>query len=58
MYFEKMLDLRYENECLNSQNDELKTENRTLKAKLEKAFDFIKKFTINAMNMQEHFCRA
>lgn len=26
-YFEKMLDLRYENECLKRQNEELKTEN-------------------------------
>ena len=57
-YFEKMLDLRYENEYLKRQNEELKTENRTLKAKLEKAYDFMRQFTINGMNMLEHFLRS
>ena len=57
-YFEKMLDLRYENECLKRQNEELKTENRTLKAKLEKAYDFMRQFTINGMNMLEHFLQS
>ena len=57
-YFEKMIDLRYENECLKRQNEELKTENRTLKAKLEKAYDFMRQFTINGMNMLEHFLRS
>ncbi len=57
-YFEKMLDLKYENECLKRQNEELKTENRTLKAKLEKAYDFMRQFTINGMNMLEHFLRS
>ena len=56
-YFEKMLDLRYENECLKRQNEELKIENRTLKAKLEKAYDFMRQFTINGMNMLENFLR-
>lgn len=36
-YFEKMLDLRYENEWLKKNNEKLKAENWTLKAKLEKA---------------------
>ena len=31
-YFEKMLDLKYENECLKRENQELKAENRTHKA--------------------------
>lgn len=57
-YFEKMIDLRYENECLKQQNEELKTENRTLKAKLEKACDFMRQFTISGMNMLEHFLRS
>lgn len=57
-YFEKMIDLRYENECLKQQNEELKTENRTLKAKLEKAYDFMRQFTISGMNMLEHFLRS
>ena len=35
-YFEKMLDLKYENECLKRENAVLKAENWTLKAKLEK----------------------
>ena len=42
VYFEKMMDLRYENECLKRQNEELKTENRSLRVKLEKAYDFMK----------------
>lgn len=47
-------DYRYENECLKRQNEELKTENRTLKAKLEKAYDIMRQFTINGMNMLVH----
>ena len=31
-YFEKMLDLAYENESLKRSNEEMKSENRTLKA--------------------------
>ena len=57
-YFEKMLDLKYENECLRRENQELKAENRTLKAKLENAYDFMRQFTINGMNMLEHFLRS
>ncbi len=57
-YFEKMLNLRYENECLKRENEKLKTENRTLEAKLEKAYDFMRKFTINGMSMLEHFLRS
>lgn len=57
-YFEKMLDLRYENECLKRENQELKAENRSLRAKLEKAYDFMRQFTINGMNMLEHFLRS
>lgn len=56
-YFEKMLDLKYENECLKRENEMLKAKNRTLKAKLEKAYDFMRQFTINGMNMLEHFLR-
>lgn len=57
-YFEKMLDLKYENECLKRENQELKAENRTLKEKLNKAYDFMRQFTINGMNMMEHFLRS
>lgn len=57
-YFEKMLDLKYENECLKRENQELKAENRSLRAKLEKAYDFMRQFTINGMNMLEHFLRS
>ena len=57
-YFEKMLNLKYENECLKRENQELKVENRTLKAKLKKAYDFMRQFTINGMNMLEHFLRS
>ena len=57
-YFEKMLDLKYENECFKQENQELKAENRSLRAKLEKAYDFMRQFTINGMNMLEHFLRS
>jgi len=57
-YFEKMLDLKYENECQKRENQELKVENQTLKAKLEKAYDFMRQFTINGVNMLEQFLRS
>lgn len=57
-YFEKMLDLKYENECLKRENQELKAENRTLKEKINKAYDFMRQFTINGINMLEHFLRS
>ena len=57
-YFEKMLDLKYENECFKQENQELKAENWSLRAKLEKAYDFMRQFTINGMNMLEHFLRS
>ena len=57
-YFEKMLDLKYENECLKQENQELKAENRSLRAKLEKAYDFMRQFTIGGMNMLEKFLRS
>ena len=57
-YFDKMLDLKYENECLKRDNQDLKAENRTLKEKLNKAYEFMKQFTINGINMLEHFLRS
>ena len=57
-YFEKMLNLKYENECLKRENEVLKAENRTLKEKLNKAYEFMRQFTINGMNMLEHFLRS
>lgn len=57
-YFEKMLDLKYENECLKRENQELKTENRILRTKLEKAYDFMRQVTLNGMNILEHFLRS
>lgn len=57
-YFEKMLDLRYENECLKRENQELKTANRILRTKQEKAYDFMRQVTINGMSMLEHFLRS
>ena len=56
-YFDKLLDLKYENECLKRENQELKAENRTLKEKLNKTYEFMKQFTINGINMLEHFLR-
>ena len=56
-YFEKMLNLKFEYECLKRENQELKTENRILRTKLEKAYDFMRQVTINGMNMLEQFLR-
>ena len=49
--FEDMLQLRQENE-------ELKWENHTLKQKLQKAYDFMRQFIINGINMLEHLLRS
>lgn len=57
-YFEKLLDLAYENQNLKSENVALKQENRTLKAKLQQTYDFMKQFTIGGMNMLEKFLRS
>lgn len=40
---------------LKQENTILKDENRTLKKKLQKAYDFMKQFTINGLNMLERF---
>lgn len=53
-----MLDLEYENECLKRENEVLRVENRRLKAKQEKAYDFMRQFAISGMNMMEHFLRS
>lgn len=57
-YFEKMLDLTYENSNLKVENQELKRENTRFREKLQKAYDFKKQFTIGGMNMLEKFLRS
>ena len=49
--FDDMLQLKRENMML-------KAENRTLKEKLQKAYDFMKQFTINGLNMLELFLES
>lgn len=49
--FDDMLWLKRENMIL-------KDENRTLKEKLQKAYDFMKQFTINGLNMLERFLES
>ena len=49
--FDDMLRLKRENMIL-------KDENKTLKEKLQKAYDFMKQFTINGLNMLEHFLES
>ena len=49
--FDDMLQLKRENMML-------KDENRTLKEKLQKAYDFMKQFTINGLNMLERFLES
>ena len=45
---EQVIELRY-------QNHVLKEENKTLKDKLEKAYEFMKQFVIGGMNLLEKF---
>jgi len=40
---------------LKRENMILEDENKTLKKKLQKAYDFMKRFTINGLNMLESF---
>ena len=49
--FDDMLQLKRENMIL-------KDENKTLKEKLQKAYDFMKQFTINGLNMLERFLES
>lgn len=49
--FDDMIQLKRENMIL-------KDENRTLKKKLQKAYDFMKQFTINGLNMLERFLES
>ncbi len=49
--FDDMIQLKQENMIL-------KDENRTLKEKLQKAYDFMKQFTINGLNMLERFLES
>ena len=49
--FDDMIQLKRENMIL-------KDENRTLKEKLQKAYDFMKQFTINGLNMLERFLES
>lgn len=49
--FDDMLQLKRENMML-------KDENRTLKEKLQKAYNFMKQFTINGLNMLERFLES
>ena len=43
---------------LGLENDKLKEENRTLREKLQKAYAFMKQFTIQGRNMLEHFLES
>lgn len=57
-YFEKIVDLTYENSNLKAENQELKRENSRLREKLQQAYDFMRQFTIGGMNMLEKFLRS
>ena len=57
-YFERILDLTYENGNLKSENQELKRENSRLREKLQQAYVFMRQFTIGGMNMLENFLRS
>lgn len=57
-YFERILDLTYENGNLKAENQELKRENSRLREKLKKAYEFMRQFRIGGMNMLEKFLRS
>lgn len=57
-YFERILELTYENGSLKTVNQELKQENSRLWEKLEEAYDFMRQFTIGGINMLEKFLRS
>ena len=57
-YFERIMDLTYENSNLKAENQELKKENSRLREKLQQAYDFMRQFTIGGMNMLEKFLRS
>lgn len=57
-YFERILELTYENSNLKAENQELKRENSKLREKMEKVYDFMRQFTIGGMNMLEKFLRS
>lgn len=56
-YFERILDLTYENSNLKAENQELKKENQKLKELLKKAYDFMRQYTIDGLTMLEHFLK-
>ena len=57
-YFERILELTYENSNLKAENQELKRENSKLREKLQQAYDFMRQFIIGGMNMLEKFLRS
>ena len=57
-YFERIVDLTYENSKLKDENQELKRENSKLREKLQQAYVFMRQFTIGGMNMLENFLRS
>lgn len=57
-YFERIVDLTYENSNLKAENQELRRENSRLREKLQQAYDFMRQFTIGGMNMLEKFLRS
>ena len=43
---------------LKQENEQLKAENQTLREKLQKAYDFMKQFTISGINLLERFLES
>lgn len=43
---------------LKQENQQLKAENQTLREKLQKAYDFMKQFTISGINLLERFLES
>ena len=43
---------------LKQENEQLKAENRTLREKLQNAYDFMKQFTISGINLLERFLES
>ena len=47
----------FETGNLKAENRELKRENQSLKELLQKAYDFMRQFTMNGLTMLEHFLK-
>ena len=56
--FNQIQDQKKQLAALQKENEQLKAENQTLREKLQKAYDFMKQFTISGINLLERFLES